>query len=374
MASVIKPVPEVSLEVNGNRFLGWTRASINLSLDTVIGNFRLGYTDIWRDDSEPMPISEGDRCELFIAGESLLEGYVDRAVPRYSADDHAIDIEGRSLSGDLAECSTATTIQRFRGRTAPQICATVLEPYGLEVEDEATESPPLRAYTVNPGTPALSTIRDVCERRGLIAIERAGKIAITRIAAEPTASILGVRRSGAGWANEHSLSGTKVGDWGRRHSEYRYRGQTQGVDGLSGDAATHMEGAVVDEALVAKGRYRPLVVTSGRGHGASDQVDLATFERNRRAGESERVSYQADDWYAAEGVLWRPNLYVMVHDDWLRIREPMVVSGVSYYIDPGDGGRGGDFGCRVELARPEAYSVNKYPVHPPQVRWEVESA
>lgn len=368
-------MPTVTLEVNGQQMEGFKSGSISLSLEAVASAFRFTYSDIWLGSGKPFAIGAGDFCEVRIDDELVVDGYVDAMAPSYTDREHSITIEGRSRAGDLVDCSVSTKIIRFRERTVAEICRELLEPFGLEVVDEVGESEPLQRFTVDPGEMVLSTIRKAASLRGLIIIERAGKLVLTRIGSKATATALGVQTAASGASvNQHVLAASRREDWAQRFSEYRFRGQTQGRAEVHGDAAAHNEGIVIDESLVAANRYRPMMLTDAGGNGRKDLELNAAFERNRRAGQSERVTYRVSGWQTVEGKLWRPNTIVRIHDDWLRIQAKLLTTKVTYQIAAPRRGQQDGFATDLELGRPEGFGTAKYPVRLPNYVWKERKA
>ncbi|PTT89260.1 phage tail protein, partial [Pseudomonas sp. HMWF031] len=102
---------DLELLVNGMNYAGWTQIGVTRAVDASSGAFTVTLTERWEGQAgmaaqeEPWPILPGDQCEVRLGGVPMVIGYVDIFKPSFSANDHAINIQGRDKTADLIDCS-----------------------------------------------------------------------------------------------------------------------------------------------------------------------------------------------------------------------------------------------------------------------------
>lgn len=94
----------IFLEVNGQRFEGFTRITAERSYMSVPASFSFVATTN-PDNVTGFPIAEGDACRVMIDELPFITGFVDQIEVNHSDNAHEIAVQGRSLIADLVDSS-----------------------------------------------------------------------------------------------------------------------------------------------------------------------------------------------------------------------------------------------------------------------------
>jgi len=335
---------DMTLSVGGSRYRGFTRGEVRLSMDQAAPTFECEYVDSKRTGGALWTIDEGDACVVSIDGEPVVYGHAEDVETGYSATHRSARAAGRGKLGDIVDSSILGRYQ-FRGKTLADVATILTKPFGIRVRFDGSPGAPFRRFRCQPGDKVFEVLARAARLRGFVPIEVAGELVFTRAGSRRVRTVL--RRG------ENVVSSTRSGTHRNRYSEYHFRGQTQASDELSGKSATELSGEVTDPQIK---RHRPLLVTASGSEGNRDLGKAAVLERNRRAGESERVSCVVEGWRDDDGALWEQNTLVPVEDDWVRVHGTLIVVDVAYTFGPNE-----PYLTRLELTRPEAYDEIGYP-------------
>ena len=92
-------------------------------------------------------------------------------------------------------------------------------------------------------------------------------------------------------------------------------------------------GEAIDQVLVNKEQYRPLIIFSERATNDKECEDRAKWEASVRAGQSRKVEYEVQGWTQKNGMVWPLNSLVTVKDRILGIDGPMLISALDFSVD-----------------------------------------
>ena len=336
---------DIILRINGQIHGGWKRASITRNMTTLAGTFEVDVTDRWADDAAARPIKPGARCSVSVAGQQVIQGFVDEAVPRYDATTHHAAIRGRDATADLVDCSALHDPDEWKDQRLDQLVRILAQPFGIPVSADVPLGEPFKIFKLQPGETVFTAIERLCRMRAVLAVSNGqGGLLLTRA---------GNRRAAVALENGPTgniLSGEGVSSDRDRFSEYRVRGSSQGNDLVFGDDL-QVEGRATDGTI---SRYRPFVVLAETQVDQRAADDRARWEATVRAGRSRQARYVVQGWTAG-GDLWRPNTLVAVRDDWLSIDEDMLITSVRY--------RRSEAGTTTELGvmHPDAFKLIALP-------------
>lgn len=329
---------DVQLLVNGNLYGGWQTVTITRGITQIAGNFELGVSQIWPDQTTPIAINEGDRCALQVDGETLITGWVDDVAIDYADRQHSVTVRGRDVTGDLVDCAAIHKSGGWKQQTLLKIAQDLCEPFGITVSAEVDVGAPFEAWTANNGESVFEQIDrmakylavlPVSDGKGNLVLARAGK---TRIG---TALVLG--------QNIEASSCTRTGT--DRFSEYIVKGQRPVSDDAQGEQATEIKGTAEDKNVK---RYRPLIIIADEASDAAMLQQRAEWESHVRAGRATAITYTVSGWRHAAG-LWHPNVLVPVRDPFLRVQTDMLISQVRNRLDK-DGGTRTELHCVLPAA------------------------
>ena len=334
------PDDAVELRVGGQRFAGWTEATVTRAMDAAAGAFSLSVSDRWSHQDQPWRIVPGDACEIRIAAEVVITGYVDVVRPSFSADGHDIEVQGRDRSADMVDCTAVHTPDAWKGITLLQLAQTLARPFGVSVRAEADVGAALPEVKLQQGEAALDAlVRYARTRKVLVMADGRGGLLLTRTGVHRAAVELVQGR------NIVEASGTL--DWSERYSEVTVKGQSRASAETVGATEAHARASVRDAYVK---RYRPLVIVASEGITSALAKERATWEANTRLGKSAQANVTVQGWrQTVGGPLWEPNLLVMVRAPWLSLEGEMLVKGVSF--SKGSGGTT----TALELVSPQAF-------------------
>lgn len=158
-------MPDVTLKVNGRNYAGWDSVRVTRGIEQIAGSFELSVTDKWSGHAK-MPIRPGDRCQVLIGAEQLIDGYVDDRLPEYSRDSHAITISGRDATGDLVDCSAG--IKQAKGQDLLKVAAEACKPFGIKVVADAHTGKPFADEYAEPGQSVFDLLSTLAGHRGVL--------------------------------------------------------------------------------------------------------------------------------------------------------------------------------------------------------------
>lgn len=345
----------VRAQVGGQTVGGWKTVSIHAALNHAARSFQLsaafeaGASATHRLFELYAPIKIYASPVEDALGDLVFTGHIFVRRPRVGPAYKDLTISGRSRGAQAIDCSHRHKTGRFANMT-PLAIAQELDDLGVGFRSDLTLDKIERAQA----QPGASIFREV-ERHG-----RDAGITLTG-AAEGGVDLLrpGVKapRAGAliGGVNIREATAEHNGE--NRHSEVRLRGQK--VAG-HGRAATQIEAVARDRAVTLT---RPLVLHHDGETDIGRLKKRAEAHRDRAAGASLKAQATIQGWRDDQGKLYAPGQKVWVEDEWLDIRQDMLVESVNYAQGPGSSnaqgtGEGGTY-AHLDLIDPRAYGGEK---------------
>lgn len=342
---------DVSLIIDGVAYGGWKAIRLRRSLEEFARSFSVQFYDSWTERAAVVPILKGQTVEIKVDGATKLYGYVDDLAVQYDAQSHSLDATGRSVVGDLEDCSAVVPEGKKKrrwdaGSTILKIATDICQPFsitvgGPTVSKEINEKLP-RAFALERGETGREALERLAELKGLLLQSTTeGNVVFLRAGTKRVKNT--VLRYGDNIKSCRYTSSDR-----ERFSHYIFRGQSTADDSWNGQAATQIKGFAQDEEIT---RFRPFYVNA---QVQSDKKDLgfrAIWERNTRAGRSESITYSVQGWKHADG-FWAPNELVSVDDALLNIRDEMLISAVDWVASVQGG-----FVTELELVDKRTYDV-----------------
>ena len=327
------------ITIDGRDYGGWLEAGVRRALDRPASQFSFSGTDRWSEDERPLGLVVGAKCKVSIDGETVIQGHVDTIDSNYTSSGQTISVNGRSVTGDLVDCSVETAGD-LRGKSVEQIARTITDPFGIEIAALVEGGDPINKHTINIGDSAWTVLQRLARMRGVILSDsRDGRLEIT--SARNAIRLPGVMRPGV------VLSGAvRVGQQ-NRFSQYTVKAQQSGSDDTFGTPAAQPFGEVTDDTV---GRYRPIVVVAERQANHSECKSRAQWERSTRSARGIVLTYVVQGHRANNDDLWDINRIIAVDDERLHVKGDFLIEAVEYRI-----GSSGET-TSLSLVRPEAYT------------------
>jgi prophage tail gpP-like protein len=323
----------LQLNVNGQQYTGWLSAQVTMSLEGLARGFALGVAD----ETDSLPIHNGDACTLLYAGQPLLTGFVDLCDQTIGPDGRDIRIEGRDRLGDLVDCSAILPGGQLRNQTVDAICRALVAPFGIGLKINGPTGPVLPVFQVEQGETVHAAIERVIKNRGLLATSDGKQLVLTKAGSQtvPTRLVLG-----------QNIASLSVQDNAREQfSQYIVKGQST-TTALRFGPNTH---AVVGKATKPKqvsarkptgkrrklrkikikksfqststdtkaSRYRPLVLLPDDISTLQTAASRADWEKTTREAKGIRLTCELVGWQTGvtTGPVWLPNQLVDVEAD-----------------------------------------------------------
>jgi prophage tail gpP-like protein len=340
---------EAVLRVAGVEYRDLENLSVTMGVEQFAREFSAKVSDrLLEASGQPLPFEKGQDCELLIDGTIVVDGFIDDIPISYDANNHEFAVIGRSNVGDMVDSCAVHKSGAWAKATLDTILRDLAAPYGIAVTVDPTvaamAAKPFRRFAIEDEERTFDCMMRACQARGLFVVSDAGN-SITITGAGKVAHAATLMSGPQG----NVLSGRRSGSYRDRFSEYTIKSQNAGDDTWHGDIAASQHARVLDPRV---SRYRPMILVS-ETQGAKPDLDArASWERNFRAGASERYEYTLPELADTAGVMWTPNQLVQVVDPYMGLTASLLIASVGIEI-------GSDEGviANLELVSPNAFNV-----------------
>ena len=317
---------EAVLTAGGRHLAGWTEVSVTASIERLAPTFALSMSERAPGETAAKLVRPGDGASIALDGETVLVGFVDRVRPAYDATSHRIAVDGRDATGDLSDCSAASTPGEWRDATLTDVVSALCAPLGVGVTATAPVGEPFRRFRIEEGETVFEATDRACRMRALLPLAdgRGGLVL-----GHPVRDRAGVRLE----RGRNILAAQGEASWLGRYSEYTILGQQQGDEFLTPEAAAHVIATTRDADV---SRHRPLTVIAEQPLAESEAIERVRWERDVRRARAQRVTATVRGWreLGGRGALWRPGRLVDVVDDWLGLSRTLLVATVAWRRGP----------------------------------------
>lgn len=334
-------MPDVQLSVGGREYGGWKSVRVTRGIEAISGAFEIGGTSRWDDRAEALPVATESECVLYLEGEPVITGWVDRLTLSLNG----LSLAGRDKTGALVDSSAYIGTWEFLGVDLVTLARRLCAPFGIPVTVQpGLTIPKLPAkVSIDPGDSAFDALERACRLCGVLPITYGvGSVMLARAGSEGTATAL--------VEGENILSASAEIDASGRFARYVVVGQHPGSDEAAGDAAAAVRGEARD---VTVRRTDRILVVRGEGAMTPAQAKLrAQWDAKVRAARGSTVAVRVQGWTQGDGKLWPINALVPVESPKLRLRgeNEMLIAQATYSLDD----RGGTV-TDLALKRPDAY-------------------
>ena len=107
-----KVLPDsVGVFLNRTAFSGWEAISVSKNLGSIANTFAFSISDKFQKSGLPFPFKPGVLVQINIGDERVLTGRVEHTSINYDADDRGYKCTGRTLAGDLVDCSVTGPLE-----------------------------------------------------------------------------------------------------------------------------------------------------------------------------------------------------------------------------------------------------------------------
>jgi len=335
------------MSLDGQRFTGWSEATVTRSLDSLADSFTVAYSGL----PSAIGLGVGSACGLALGSHPLATGYVNQVDVHVEAESANTTCSGRSKAGDLADCAAVHKTGQWLRQSMLQIVTDLAAPFGIAVSADAqiaADSFRFERFEIDEGERVYDAMERLLRATGTIAVSQAdGSIKLVRIS-----RLAGLRAVQLPVQLAARRGLTHVDQ--DTYSVYRLRNQTMRANPTESPRHAALEKFEIADENVR--RYRPFVLGSDTHARVEELRTQATWERNTRAGKALSITYTMPGGLAPDGRPWEPGMLVGVQDPQLAINETLLVVSASVKIS------NTDLDTELVLSLPEAYSLLPLPV------------
>lgn len=323
---------DVTLNVAGQIWGGWTEMTVNRSLESIAGEFDLTVTARW-SEAAPRAIKPGQSCLVSIGSDRVLTGYIDDFIPSYDAENVSLKVTGRDKTGDLVDSSVVDKSGQWKGLSLEQLAVTISTPYGIEVVCETDTGDKFGGITLEQGETGFELLDRLAKQRGvLLTSDAEGRLVITRASTQRAGVALTL--------GENILAARGRFSWRERASAYIIKGSASAGGSTWDDQPVKMVGGrqvVVDDAEIT--RYRPKILVNEDSLTVGGASARGEWYKTRMMGEANTTEITVAGWRenGSTGPLWQTNRLVKVVDAIQQLDVTWLIKSLSFM--EGDGGR-----------------------------------
>lgn len=327
----------VRLLINGREFTGWTAATIGMSIDNAADAFSLTAPF---DPADPavkaafIPRKYQD-VQVFIGNDVVLTGYVEKIAPHTGPDGRTLNVQGRSLTGQLVDCSIDGPLE-YSGLTLAEIARQLCKPFGVHVRADYNTGK-IDVASAKYGQSPYDFLAAIAGPRNmLLNSSYQGELVITDGRAlasrDPIATLIE--------GKPPLISVDPDFDSTACYSYYKVSSQQDGYSNVSGR---------VDDSTIA--RYRPRLIE--QDDAGTDPKLAASWERSKAFADSMTVSVTITGWRRPDGNRWaeRQLITLQAPGAMLAMETKWLIAGVTHKMDAESGQT-----TTLRLIIPETYA------------------
>ena len=306
-------------------FSGWENMRIQKAIGAIANSFSFTYSDKFKSRNDPWPIKPGQRVEINVDDERVITGFIETLDTSFSASDRTISVSGRSLPGDLVDCSV-TPPYEYTNIKLDELAKKLIAPFGLKVF-LSVEPGIIEKFAVKPGETIFTALDRAARLQGFFWVStREGNIRLTRAGRARAFSELkqDVNMLAAGIKFDNS----------KRFRNYKVIGQSFGTDNFFGSNVSAPEGTAVDNGV---SRDRSLTVVAEGNIDSEKATVRAGWEASSRIAEAMNATVSVVGWRQENGILWGINQIVRVKSDFLGLNQDMLISEIEHIKDNSSG-------------------------------------
>lgn len=316
---------ELTLNVDGKIWGGWTEMTINRSLESIAGEFDLTITARW-SAAAPRSIKPGMSCYVSIGSARVMTGYIDDFIPSYDAENVSLRVMGRDKTGDLVDSSVVDKSGQWRGQTLEQLAATICKPYGIEVINETDTGEVFGSITLEQGETGFELLDRLAKQRGVLMTSDAwGRLIITRAStiSAGVSLVLG----------DNILAARGRFSWRERASQYIVKGSAAAGGATWDDQPVKVVGGrqvIVTDSEIT--RYRPKILVNEDNLTVGGASARGEWYKTRMLGEANTTEITVAGWResGATGTLWQTNRLISVKDVIQQLDVTWLIKTVSF--------------------------------------------
>jgi prophage tail gpP-like protein len=278
---------EMKIEIGGKSFHGWESFSLARTIDSCADGFSM--TSIFDPDNQDilsafLPFVYQD-CIVKIDDEIILTGSIEVVSLSITDGNREINVQGRSKTGILVDCSIYDVGFQFDGLKLSAIAQKICQKHNINIIIN-NDSGTIAEARANPGDTIFEFLNKLAKDNGLmLSNDYPGNLVISKY--EKGISVASIIE---GDSPVKSVTGNYNGT--QRFSIYNLLQQQDGTPDISGIANDNI-------------KYRPKIIT-GATCEAMEITKAAEWARALAYAESIQISVALSEWRNDSGKLWTP--------------------------------------------------------------------
>lgn len=303
----------VELRINGNKYKYWKSATINRGIESVASDFSVSVAE-----DEEYNIEPGDLAEVYVNEVLVATCYVDAKEISYDSGSHEISIKGRSLTGQLVDCSEHHKTGTWKNKTPTELAKELVSGYGISVVEETNTGGKFKQFTVEHGESSYECLERIARERNYLLMDTPkGELLLTKPSKNPSGAFLKY--------GYNILSCSSARSMQELYSKYIVKGHQP-------ESAKNGRGEYKDSSVKL---FRPLVIIGQNPMTNADCKKRAEWEAKVRKARSDTATYSVQGW-AHENGLWLPNTLVHIDDPKTGRNGNYLITEVSYKTGEGE--------------------------------------
>jgi prophage tail gpP-like protein len=346
---------DIVLLVKGKSLSGWQEVQVQKSIDSIAGSFSMAISDKYSGKMSNWDFRMGDACEIKVDNKQVIKGFIEDIDIDYDSETHSIMIGGRSILCDIVDCSFYDDATTWKNTPLQTIIKQLISRYNIDVVidpivgSDAYEV--VSKFTANPSDDNLELITKLCMHKAILPCAYGdGYLTLTRAGGNGVCT----DNISLGY---NVLSGSISMSDKDRFSHYRVMGQGSSSEKKLIKVHTEPNGTATDE-VVSRNRY--LVSISDGDVDTGECIKNAFWEARIRAGKSRQYRYEVQGWRQSDkkgGELWPINAKVKVRDEFLDIKDTLLISDLVFNFNLDSGTT-----TSLGLVHPDAYDLIEQPI------------
>lgn len=320
---------DLIIVTGGQRLGGWQQFRVTRGIERMPSDVEIRLTERSPGQIGKSIVEPGAPCEVFLGGDKMLTGYIDRYYPAIDAQDHQAVIVARSKVEDLIDCSPDIPPWNIRAPTIGTAAREICKAYNIEVSLPDGDFPldSQYAFPVIPGMTCWQLLEELARSVPVLIWDDAeGRLVL---------SLAGSARGGSPLVEGVNMEVAEAA----RTMDQRYSivkvANAGAVQGTAGFAHYFVEAHDNNTPPVPRKRVL-MIVIDFIGPDAKWARQRAEWEIARRFGRSRMAAVRLTGWRDANDKLWQANSVVHLKSESLDLDEDQAISEVSF-----ERGRGG---------------------------------
>jgi prophage tail gpP-like protein len=310
-------------------YFNFTAAERDTAITTAAGKVPL-----W----QRLQFKPDDPCQITLAGIPVINGYIETRQVAYDANQHGVQLIGKSLTAWPARSSVDTKTGNFDNKNVKQIAEQLITPFGVKIKTIGVlDNEPFPKLQNQPGELIWDFLERICRTKGIVlGSDAQGNFLLIGEHTFPVLSDLvegqNIKACQCIISKQHA------------YTEFNVDSQTPANNKTNGTAASEVRG----KAAGTQTNPRSVLITPGEHPMNQPQADKrADYESIWHKGTIIKANITVQGWLRDGKSLWKPLDNVHVYSPMAMLNQVMKIKDVQFTQDNASGTQ-----TRLELVWP----------------------